>query len=159
MFRLLAATVFVVLLQTGASVAAEPDAATSAAIRANAEAFEAAWGKNDAGALAALWDVDGDLYEPSSFSARGRAAVEKFFAEGFDKGALKGSNNAVKVTRIQIVNAELAIVNWDTVMSGLKAADGTAVPDMKHHVTLVLVKKADKWLYAAARPVFAPKSE
>src|SRR5437660_6228819 len=59
------------------------------AIHKNAEAFVAAFNKNDAKAVAAFWTQDGDFVDQTGRHLRGRKAIEKafrgFFAE--NKGA------------------------------------------------------------------------
>ena len=54
-----------------------------AAIRAGSEAFVAAFNKQDAKAIAALWTEDGEYIEESGRRFAGREAIEKGYAELF----------------------------------------------------------------------------
>ena len=59
-----------------------PDAA-SEAIRKSAREFEKAFASGDAKAVAAFWTEAGEYYEDSGVELRGRAAIEKAYAELF----------------------------------------------------------------------------
>lgn len=61
------------------------DDAAMAAVRKTADAFAAAFNKGDAKAMAAFWTKDGEYVGPDGETVRGRAAIEKDYAEFFKK--------------------------------------------------------------------------
>jgi uncharacterized protein (TIGR02246 family) len=140
------------LLTVGAAAsarAAEPDLTP---FRDQAKEFAAAWNKNDAALLAGFWADDGDLIDPHGVQSKGKAAVEKYFAEMF-AGPLKGSRNDVKVESVRMLGSDYAVADWTATLS-VKSPDGSA-HEVPHHVTVVLAK-GKGWHVVAARPVFHP---
>ena len=130
-------------------------AASEAAIRKLSADFAAAWAKDDAKAMASLWAPDGDLINPWLRVAKGPAEIEKLLQEEHST-VFKGTTYGLKVTGVRFLGADVAIADWDSTISGMKGPDGSAMPPMPHHVTVVVQRKAGKWWIEAARPVIAP---
>src|SRR3954453_15892886 len=73
-------------------VADEPPKEDLDAVRVTAKSFAEAFRKGDAKALAAHWTENGEYISDDGESMRGRAAIEKDYAEAFAKR--KGTVNA-----------------------------------------------------------------
>jgi uncharacterized protein (TIGR02246 family) len=124
-----------------------------AAIKKNGAAFSAAWNKHDVKALAALWAKDGDLIDPWGVTSVGRENVEKFFAEQHNgAGKLAKSTYELKADSVRFITPDVALEDWQVVLTGLSDKDGKAMGPMMHHVVLVWKKEGGKWEIAAARP-------
>jgi uncharacterized protein (TIGR02246 family) len=129
-----------------------------AAIKKNTKDFEAAWNRHDAKALAALWAKDGDLIDPAGVTSVGREAVEKFFTEQYAGGSGGGAGKLAKVTysnkkdSVRLVSADVAIEDWEVVLTGLIAEDGKAMGPHFHRVVIVSMREGGSWRIAAARP-------
>ena len=122
----------------------EQSAAEIAAIRAESEAFVAAFNKADAKAIAALWTEDGEYIDDTGRRFAGRDAIEKGYAEFF-----ADNPNA----KIQITIDSLRLLSHDAAME-----DGRAVTDPPpvgaagfSKYTATHVKVDGKWLMASVR--------
>lgn len=122
------------------------------AIQARAMEFSAAWNKHDAKAMAMLWAEDGDLINPFGRTAKGRREIEQLFAEEHAT-ITKGTTYSIQPKWIRMVKPDVAVATWDAVISGIKTADGSAMPPLEHMVTVVVVKRDGKWWTVAARPM------
>ena len=122
------------------------------AIKERLEELTAAWNKNDAKAIAALWAPDGDLINPFGRVAKGRAEVQKLFTDEH-ASFMKGTTLKITSSSVRILGADAAILDLDAEITGMKAPDGTDLPLFDHHVTIVMVKKDGTWWIVSARPV------
>ncbi len=129
-------------------------AADEKALKARADEFVAAWDKDDAKGLAAIFAPDGDLINPFGRVAQGRAEVEKLFAEEHATFT-KATHYGIVRLNTRLVSADAAVQDWDVEMTGMKGPDGAALPPLKHHVTVVYAKSGGKWWAVAARPAVA----
>ncbi len=126
------------------------------AVSARGQEFVAAWNKDDAKGMAALWAPRGDLINPFGRVAQGRAEVEKLFADEH-AGVMKGTTFKVESEGVRVLGPTAAIMDWDVDVVGMVGPDGKAMPPLKHHITVVLAKRAGTWWIEAARPVlYAP---
>jgi uncharacterized protein (TIGR02246 family) len=121
------------------------------AIMGRIDEFQAAWNKNDAKAMAALWTEDGTLINPVGRFASGPADIEKVFVDEHAQ-MFKDTTYKVSEVKIQSITPDVMVADVTANISGIHAADGSAAPDYLHHVTWVFVKKDGKWMTAAARP-------
>jgi len=127
-----------------------------AAIHKRYDEWVAAWNKHDPHLLAALFTENGDLINPFGKHAEGREAIEKFFeAEQTGTGPMVGTTYNGSIASIRYISKNVAIVDVDGEVDGMKGPDGAAMPPFKHHVTWVAEKKDGKWMAQAAR-AFAP---
>jgi uncharacterized protein (TIGR02246 family) len=126
-------------------------AADEKALKARADEFLAAWDKDDAKGLAAIFAPDGDLINPFGRVARGRAEVEKLFADEHATFT-KGTHYNLTSLSTRLIGTDAAVQDWDIELTGMKGPDGSAMPPLKHHVTVVFEKKGGKWWALAARP-------
>jgi uncharacterized protein (TIGR02246 family) len=129
-------------------------AADEKALKARADEFVAAWDKGDAKGLAAIFAPEGDLINPFGRVAKGRAEVEKLFAEEH-ASFTKNTHYDIRSLETRLVGADAAVQDWDVEMTGMKGPDGSAMPPLKHHVTVVYAKKGGQWWAVAARPAVA----
>lgn len=120
-------------------------------IKKEMTAFAASWNTHDAKAMASFWATDGDLINPSGRVAKGRAEVEKLFADEHST-VMKGTSYAVLSTSFRMVKPDLTLADADAEITGMKAPDGRALPTFKHHVTSLWAKQAGRWRIVAARP-------
>jgi uncharacterized protein (TIGR02246 family) len=132
------------LAQAPASKADEKD------VRAIGTQIQDAWNKADAKMLADLWLTDGDYVSSTGRSARGRAEVEKAFAEQWAT-IYKGTKIAHTFTSVHFVRRDVAIADGAFEISGMKDASGKLMPSRSGLSTIVAVKKGDRWYVAALR--------
>ena len=125
------------------------------ALHQRAEAFKAAWDRHDPKALAAVWAPDGDLINPFGRVAKGRAEIEKLFQDE-QTTIMKGTTLHLNSDSSREVAPNVAVADWDIEITGMQGKDGTAMPPLKNHVTIVWVKHDGQWWAAAARPVVYP---
>ena len=147
MRKILLGGVLLAVAVTAASWGAEMPA-----LHARAAEFKAAWDRNDAKAIAALWAPDGDLINPFGRVAKGRAEVEKLFQDE-QTTIMKGTKFVFVSESAHEIAPDVALADWDIEVTGMKGPDGAAMPPHNHHVTVVWVKHDGQWWAAAARPV------
>jgi uncharacterized protein (TIGR02246 family) len=124
-----------------------------AAIHKRHDEWVAAWNKHDPNLMASFWTENGDLIDPFGKHAQGRQAVEKLFeGEHTGNGVMVGTTYGGTIENIRYIGRNIAIVDVDAEVSGMKGSDGAAMPPFKHHVTWVAEKKDGKWMAVAARP-------
>jgi len=127
-------------------------------IRARSEVFAAAWNRHDFKAKAAFWAMDGDLIDPWGVNVKGRPALEKFFQ---DQHATVFKQSRYQIAKIatRSVKPDVAVVDWDATISGMTTPEGSEQPPLLHHVTLVMTKEANEWMFVAVRPVVYQQRE
>lgn len=115
----------------------------SDAIRASARAFEAAFNKGDAQAIAALWTADGDYHDEAGDVYQGRAAI----ADGYAKFFATHPNAQIKiiVDSVKLLSESAAIEDGRAL---LEPQDGA--PAISKY-TVVHVKDGGKWLMSTVR--------
>jgi uncharacterized protein (TIGR02246 family) len=124
-----------------------------AAIRKNTIGFQAAWNKHDPKALASFWAPDGDLIDPWGVTSSGSEAVEKFLAsEHTGKGKLAHSTYDIRKDAVRLISGDVALEDWEVVLTGLSGADGKPLGPQFHRVFVVSKKVSGEWHIQAARP-------
>jgi uncharacterized protein (TIGR02246 family) len=119
----------------------------------------AAWNKHDPKLMAAFFIPDGDLINPFGRHARGTTEIEKLFTEE-QTGAMAGTRYSGSVENIRYLGPNVAIVDVEGEVDGMKGPDGAAAPPFKHHVTWIAEKKGGKWMAHGARAfVFVPAAK
>jgi uncharacterized protein (TIGR02246 family) len=125
----------------------------TAAIKKNAEEFEAAWNKHDVKALAGFWAKDGDLIDPWGVVSNGQGEVEKFFGQQHTgTGPLAKSTYNMTKDTVRMISPDVALSDWEVTITGLAKPDGTLEGPMFHRVVIVSKKEGGAWKIAAARP-------
>ncbi len=115
------------------------------AIRKQIERLAQVHEKGDAKAIAALWDLDGDMIIRSDSVVKGRAAVEKAMAEVYSQRE-EGFTITITMDSIRFLKPDVAIVNT--------SAEGTKSKERKpwnDRGTWVMIRKDSQWLVAALR--------
>ena len=121
--------------------AAEAD---KTAIRATADAFIKAFDRGDAKAVGALWAPDAEYMDESGQSFQGRDAIEKEYAEAFQR--LHGAIMTIKIESIRFLGPDIALEKG---VARVKSPGGVA--DMAARYTVVHAKRDGKWIMVFAR--------
>ena len=111
--------------------------------------FAAGWNRHDAQGMAACFTMDGDLVNPSGKIARGRAHVQKLFAEE-QAGPLQASRVTMAHKHLRFLKPDLAMGDYQFEVSHIRNAEGQETTT-KGLVSCVLRKEGDGWLITAAR--------
>lgn len=117
-----------------------------AAVRAVEAAYDEAWNRGDAAALAALLTEDAVLVSPYGDVAVGRAAFRSLIGELF-AGRFAGSRHHATIRRVQRVTDGVALVDGAAVLSDLPGG----APPIEHDFTDTLVLRDGRWQIAAIR--------
>ena len=126
-----------------------------AAIRKRHDEWCDAWNKHDPKAMAGMWVADGDLINPFGRKCKGTAEIEKLFTEE-QTGPMAGTTYSGTVESIRYIG-EVAIVDVEGEITGMKDAGGAAAPPFKHHVTWIARKVDGKWMAQSVRAfAYAP---
>jgi uncharacterized protein (TIGR02246 family) len=142
--------VVVMLALTVPAIAASP-AGAEAAIQHWWQQFSDAWARGDAHARAALWAEDASLINPFGIEARGRAAIEKLFAQE-NAGFAKGTTHTFSNFSFRFLTPTIAEVDATGEIKGIRGADGTPMPTLTIHVFAIMTKTGGMWQKKDARP-------
>lgn len=132
------------------SARAQSNAADEKDVRGLGVQLQDAWNKADAKMLADLFLTDGDYISSTGRTARGRAEVQKAFAQQW-AGVYKGTRLAHTVTSVQFVRRDVAIADGAFEIAGMKDPGGKTLGARSGLSTMVAVKKGDRWYVAALR--------
>lgn len=122
-----------------------PAAAETAAIRAGAKAFVAAFNKGDAKAIAALWTPNGEYMDATGRRFNGRAEIEKDYAEFFADNP--DTKIRITIDSVRLLSSDAAIEDGHAVTSPTVAAGAAG----SSRYTVTHVKVGGKWLMASVR--------
>jgi uncharacterized protein (TIGR02246 family) len=153
MKRVLTAALLTML--TTSAIAADANkgpAKPDQAIARTAEAFFGAWNRHDVEAMVTFWADNATLINPMGRLAHGKADIEKLLTDE-QTTVFKGSTAKVvelKVTRS--LGSNLAFCDGEMTVDGAQGPDGSAVPQMKIHLAVIMERKGDRWMLAEARP-------
>jgi uncharacterized protein (TIGR02246 family) len=125
----------------GQSSAADAD---SAAIKKVCGDFSENFSRHDAHGVAMTFAEDSDFTNMGGRHSHGRGDIEKWFAALF-AGNLKDSQRTDTVRSIRFFTPELAEADADTVITGTKTADGSAVPPRKGLMIVTMIKQNGRW--------------
>ncbi len=122
----------------------DPSAAEILAIRAESEAFVAAFNKGDAKAIAALWTAEGEYVDDTGRTIAGREAIEQDYAAFF----AENPNNKIqiKIDSLRLLSDDVAIEDGRALVDPPPAG----APGVSKY-TVVHVKVDGKWLMASVR--------
>lgn len=121
-----------------------------AEIRQRYEQFTAAFNRHDTDAMAAMWTVQGDHYEPDGSFAEGREAVQNLFAQEH-AGPFKDARIDLSIDTVWMITPNVALVNGFYQVSGVRDLQGNEIAMRKGHLTSVLLGKDGQWFVAASR--------
>jgi uncharacterized protein (TIGR02246 family) len=142
-----------------ASLGFGDDASDRAAIQKVLDAHGIAWTKGDPAAAAAVMTEDADWVSGSGSVYEGRAAIEAAHREWLG-GDAKGTSHAHPGTpKIRFIRRDVAIVDGDSYMGGVRDEQGKELPPSFSRYTAVLVKNGGDWKVAAFRSLPQLKSK
>ncbi len=146
---IIAAPVISLVLPTmlcAAPAQSQPNAAEadSVAIKQVCADFSENFSRHDAHGVAMTFAEDADFTNMGGRHSHGRADIEKWFASLF-AGNLKDSLRTDTVKSIRFFTPELAEADADTVITGTKSADGSAIPPRKGLMIVTMIKQNDRW--------------
>ena len=119
--------------------------------------FVTAWNKHDSTQMAAVWHDDGDLINQFGRLAKGRDQVEALFREEH-AGPMKSCTHKMTISSNRLLSPEVALVDAECNLTGVRGPDGKELPVMIPHVVLALSKKDGDWKVSSARPyLYAPQ--
>src|SRR5712692_4833718 len=134
------------------------NASERAAIQQVLDAHGNAWTKGDAVAAAAVMTEDADWVSGAGSIYEGRMAIEAAHREWLT-GDAKGSRHAHPGRpEIRFIRPDVAIVDGDSYMGGLRDEQGKEIPPIFSRYTAVLVKNCEKWKVTAFRSLPQLKS-
>lgn len=115
-------------------------------------AYDAAWNRSDAKALAAPLAEDAVVVNPRGQVAVGRADFEAIMAKML-AGPFAGSTHHSTVRRVRFISADVAIVDGEARVTDIKGADTS----VEHAFTDIFVRRGGRWLISDVRAyVFRP---
>jgi uncharacterized protein (TIGR02246 family) len=138
------------VLSLSAAQATAQSAEDEKDIRSISAQLQDAWNKADAKMLADLFLTDGDYISSTGRTARGRAEVEKAFAQQW-AGIYKKTKIAVTISSVHFLRKDVAIVDGAFDVTGMRDASGKVLSARSGLSTIVAVKKGDRWYAAALR--------
>jgi uncharacterized protein (TIGR02246 family) len=122
-----------------------PHESATDAITHTVEQFVDAWNRHDAHAFAMTFTEDADFTNVQGVHANGRANVESFHSSRF-AGIFKNTHLTASIRSIRMLSPEIAEVDADWQMTGVKAPDGSARPDRKGLLDWIMIKgPGGKW--------------
>jgi uncharacterized protein (TIGR02246 family) len=145
------AGVLLCLMLSGANAGAQTapsdvPPADRAAIGRTATAFVDAWNAHDAHAFALTFVSDADFTNALGVHVQGRPAVETLHAQVFAK-IFKASHQTLQIRSVRLLTPVLATVDADWQMTGAVTPDGTARPELRGLLSLVMQRQSDgSWL-------------
>jgi uncharacterized protein (TIGR02246 family) len=121
------------------------DARDEAAVRELIDRLTAAYNRQDAKAMAALFEPEADIVSINTY--RGTAGIQRFFA-GMNGDPIESPS---KTSPIRFLTKEVAIIDVDMELPGMHGSDGQALPTMKFQASFIAKKVDDNWLFTALR--------
>ncbi|MBI4864244.1 MAG: SgcJ/EcaC family oxidoreductase [Candidatus Riflebacteria bacterium] len=124
--------------------------------RAAVDRFVATWNRHDAQALTGLFRHEGDLVDVFGRTAVGWAEIEKRHQDDH-QGPFKEATLSGPVTRVRLLESDVAVVDARWEICGMKDASGVPAPPLRFHQTMVLERRDDSWRVVSMRAAqFAP---
>ena len=115
---------------------------------------DAAWAKGDVKGRVAVMAEDATVINPMGTMAKGKAEIEKLFTQEMDM--FKGTSHKISNPMYTWISPTMVWVDADGKVTGMKTppatTTGVAMPEPMFHVVFLMEKKADKWMWKAARP-------
>jgi uncharacterized protein (TIGR02246 family) len=121
------------------------DARDEAAVRELIDQLTAAYNRHDAKAVTALFESEADIVSINTY--RGPAGIERFFS-GMNGDPIESPS---KTAPIRFLTHDVAIIDMDTELPGMRGSDGQPLPVMKFQASFIAKKVDDKWVFTALR--------
>ena len=117
-----------------------------------AEGFFGAWNVHDVKTMGSFWTDDATLINPMGRVAHGRAEIEKLLA---DEQTTVFKSSTAKVVEFEVTRSlgpTMVFCDGEMTVDGAQGPDGSAIPQMKMHLAVIMERKGDRWKFAEARP-------
>jgi uncharacterized protein (TIGR02246 family) len=128
------------------------NAKSDEAITKTAEGFFGAWNKHDVKTMVTFWADDATLINPEGRMAHGKADIEKLLTEEQTTLFKASTANVVEMKVTRWLGSNMAFCDGEMTVDGAQGPDGSAMPQLKMHLALILEKKGANWMFAEARP-------
>jgi uncharacterized protein (TIGR02246 family) len=116
-------------------------------IRKVEAAYDRAWKEGDVGGVVACLTKDALLINPRGEVATGHNEIRDLLSKFLD-GPAKGSTHTSRVTLVNFVTNDVAVVDGEALIEGMEFADSAT---LTHRFTDILVRSGDVWLIAQVR--------
>lgn len=121
-----------------------------AAIHALESAYDAAWDASDLDALEKLFSPDAVVVNPRGEVAVGRTDIRQAL-ERFLGGAAKGSTHRSTLTGVRLITQDVAVVDGEAVIEGLRDPNGSTASALRHRFTDIVVRREEVWKISDVR--------
>jgi len=113
--------------------------------------FFGAWNKHDVKEMVTYWADDATFINPTGQTAKGKAEIEKLFAEE-QSGAFKTSTAKLWGITPRSITPDIAWYDAEMTIDNITSPETSTPQKMKLHLVGLMQKKAGKWYISAARP-------
>jgi uncharacterized protein (TIGR02246 family) len=120
------------------------------AVRAVEAAYDEAWNAADVAAMMRLFTADASVVDPTGRRSDGRTGIEGLLAE-FLRGQGQGSRHSSKILDVRFASRDVAVVDGEASIEGLKTKDGGDRGALRHRFTDILVATGQGWRIAHVR--------
>ena len=121
------------------------DTRDEAAVRELIDKLTEAYNRHDTKAVAALFEPEADIVSINTY--RGPTGIERFFS-GMNGDPIE---SPAKTTPIRFLTEDVAIIDMDTELPGMKCSDVKPLPTMKFQAAFIAKRINGKWLFTALR--------
>jgi uncharacterized protein (TIGR02246 family) len=133
--------------------------ADEAKIRGLESAYDRAWNAADPASVLELFTNDAVVISPSGETSTGGGEIARSLASLLD-GMAKGSKHSFEISAVRFIANDVALVDGEATITGLKAQNGHTLAVIRHRFTDVLVKTDLEWHIAQVRAyVFMPRPD
>ncbi len=120
-------------------------------IEALFKSFEDSWNRADADRMVDLCTEDATLVDPTGGSACGKDQIRRHLM-AILSGIMQGTESLLRVDKVHFLTPTVAMVDATHIIAGMKAKDGTELPQVENHVVASLLKQLNKWRFVDIRP-------
>jgi uncharacterized protein (TIGR02246 family) len=113
-------------------------------------AFTAAWNAHDMRALGTLFGDEAEFVNVYGLWTTGRDGIEKVHAAVHETVFRESHLTAIE-TRVTHFDARICSVHWRWMLTGIRAPNGSHLPDRKGIMLFVLTASNERWMIAIAQ--------
>jgi len=114
--------------------------------------FFDAWNSHDVKTMTTFWADDATLINPLGRLAHGKADIEKLMTDEQTTVFKASTAKLVDVKVTRSLGSNMAFCDGEMTVDGAVAPDGSALPQMKIHMAMILEKQSGHWVFAEGRP-------
>jgi|688.fasta_scaffold05726_18 uncharacterized protein (TIGR02246 family) len=118
-------------------------------IQSFASNYASAWNKHDPKSLAKFWADDANLLSPWAKVYNGKKEIEQHLVSEHQNG-MKDSHLDLAIQNVRFLDSDVAFVDADVTLIGMKVAGEKAAP-LHTHAIFLLTKRDKKWQILIAR--------